>query len=113
KDKSKVAEELWEKLEENTENILKEHAPEVHAVAKALLEKGDLTGRQCIEIIRAAAGEVAPLDSEKMLKALVEETIISRNGKNGHENGKSEKSKTKSKSKAKEKETIEAELDWE
>jgi cell division protease FtsH len=81
KDKSKVVEGLWEKLEETTEDILSGHAPEVHAVALALLEKGDLTGRECIAIIRSAATNEQVLDSEHLLKALVEETIVSRNGK--------------------------------
>lgn len=95
KDKSKVAEELWEKLEETTENILNGHAPEVHAVALALLEKGDMTGRECIAVIRSAVTSEQVLDSEHMLKALVEETIVSRNGKSA------DKMKAKRKSKAK------------
>jgi hypothetical protein len=95
KDKSKVAEELWEKLEDNTEKILLEHAPEVHAVAQALLERGDMTGRECIAVIRSAATSDQMLDSEHLLKTLVEETIVSRNGKS------EEKVKAKPKSKAK------------
>ena len=93
--RNEVVERFWAKLEEQTEQILAKHASEVHAVAQALLERNDLTGKQCIEVIRAAAGEDEPLDSESLLKALVEETIVS--GKNG--NGKSEK-KAKPKRKA-------------
>jgi cell division protease FtsH len=92
-----VVEKFWTKLEDQTEQILAKHAPEVHAVAQALLDRNDLTGKQCIQVIRAAAGESEPLDSESLLKALVEETIV--NGKNGNENGKSEK-KAKPKRKA-------------
>src|SRR6266542_2182578 len=50
-----VIEVFWGKLEEQTEQVLAKHAVEVHAVAQALLERNDLTGKQCIEVIRAAA----------------------------------------------------------
>jgi cell division protease FtsH len=88
-----VIEFFWRKLEEQTEEILAKHAAEVHAVAQALLERNDLTGKQCIEVIRAASTSDQPDDSEALLKALVEETMV--NGKNG----KSEK-KAKPKRKA-------------
>lgn len=58
----------------------------MHAVAQALLERNDLTGKECIEVIRTAASSDEVDDSEFLLKALVEETIV--NAKNG--NGKSE-----------------------
>ena len=80
-----------------TEQILVKHSAEVHAVAQALLERNDLTGKECIEVIRTAASTDEVDDSEMLLKALVEETIV--NNKNG--NGKSaEKPKAKSKRKA-------------
>src|SRR6266540_602118 len=44
-----VIEVFWGKLEEQTEQVLAKHAVEVHAVAQALLERNDLTGKQCIE----------------------------------------------------------------
>ena len=75
-DKSKDVEKLWRKLEDQTAKILSEHSPEVHAVAQALLERNDLTGRQCIEIIQAAANGTESVDSEHLLKSLVEETIV-------------------------------------
>jgi cell division protease FtsH len=91
-DKEKVGliEKFWVKLEEQTEKILFAHSPEVHAVAQALLDKNDLTGRECIEIIKAAAASSEPINSELLLKDLVEDTIIS--GKNGKfsKNGKDE-----------------------
>jgi cell division protease FtsH len=87
KDRTEVVEKFWRKLEEQTEQILVKHAAEVHAVAQALLDRNDLTGRECIEVIRAAAVESEPVDSEALLKSLVEETIV--HSKNG--NGKSEK----------------------
>jgi len=82
-EKVKIIESFWNKLEEQTEKVLFEHSTEVHAVAKALLERNDLTGRQCIEIIKSAVGEVGTPtpNSENLLKSLVEETIVSRNGK--------------------------------
>ena len=92
KEKTEIVEKFWRKLEEQTEQILAKHAPEVHAVAQALLERNDLTGKQCIEIIRTAATSTEAVDSEFLLKSLVEETIV--NGKNG-------KSETKPKSKRK------------
>jgi cell division protease FtsH len=95
KEKTELVEKFWKKLEEQTEQILAKHAPEVHAVAQALLDRNDLTGKQCIEVIRAAAVHEEAFDSELLLKSLVDETIV--NGKNG--NGSSEK-KSKPKRKA-------------
>lgn len=97
-----VIEIFWGKLEEQTEQILAKHATEVHAVAQALLERNDLTGKECIQVIRTAASTDEVDDSELLLKALVEETMVS--SKNGY--GKSQekakaKPKTKSKAKAK------------
>jgi cell division protease FtsH len=92
KEKTDVVEKFWTKLEEQTELILSKHSAEVHAVAKSLLENNDLTGKECIEVIRAAANGAEADDSGPLLKALVEETIVSGNGRNGkHKNGKSPK----------------------
>jgi cell division protease FtsH len=100
KDKTEVVEKFWHRLEKQTENILLAHAAEVHAVAQALLDRNDLTGKQCIEIIRAAAVSSEAVDSELLLKSLVEETII--DGKNGKEGKTGErKAKPKRKSTAK------------
>jgi cell division protease FtsH len=76
KEKTEVVEKFWRKLEAQTSQILSTHAPEVHAVAQALLDRNDLTGKQCIEIIRSAADGNESMDSEKLLKSLVEETIV-------------------------------------
>jgi len=94
KDKTDVVEKFWRKLEEQTEKILSKHSAEVHAVAKALLEKNDLTGKACIEVIRSAANGAEADDSGPLLKALVEETIVTGNGKDA-KNGKSGKSPRK------------------
>lgn len=77
-----VIEVFWNKMEKQTSKLLTRHAAEVHAVAKALLERNDLNGKECVEIIRSAANGVEPLNSENLLKELVEETIVngSRNG---------------------------------
>jgi len=94
KEKTEVVEKFWRKLEEQTERILIEHSAEVHAVAQALLDRNDLTGKQCIEIIRTAAANSTPVDSELLLRSLVEETIVT--GKNGKAE-KEKKPKTKRK----------------
>ena len=93
KDRTEVVEKFWRKLEEQTEQILMKHAPEVHAVAQALLDRNDLTGKECIQVIRAAAANSEPVDSESLLKTIVEETMVRG------ENGKSAK-KSKPKRKA-------------
>jgi cell division protease FtsH len=99
KEKTEVVEKFWRKLEEQTEQILAKHAPEVHAVAQALLDRNDLTGKQCIEVIRTAATNGEGLDSEVLLKSLVEETIV--NGSNGKLSEGKPKAKRKTKPKAK------------
>ena len=100
KDKTEVVEKFWRKLEEQTEQILTKHSSEVHAVAQALLERNDMTGKQCIEVICAAATSSEAVDSEFLLKALVDETIV--NGNNGNSENKSKpKPKRKTASKAK------------
>ena len=93
KDKTELVEDFWLRLEKQTEEILSKHEPEVHAVANALLEKSDLTGIQCIEIIRSAAVDKKTVDSERLLKALVVETMVNGNSQ--------KKPKTKAKQKAK------------
>ncbi len=100
KEKSDTIDAFWRKLEDKTAQLLLEHSAEVHAVARALLEKGDMTGRECIEIIRSAATHTSAVDSELMLKSLVEETIINGgNGVNGKKAAAKPKTKTKSKTK--------------
>ena len=101
--KTESVEKFWRRLEEETEKVLLTHGSEVHAVARALLERNDLTGRECIQVIKeaaAGAGTESP-DSEKLLKLLVEETIVSANGKD-EKHAKASKKKAKSKSKAEE-----------
>ena len=80
KEKADIVDSFWRKLEDKTAQILIEHSAEVHAVAKVLLEKGDITGKECIEIIQAAAPSANLLDSDRLLKDLVEETIVNPNG---------------------------------
>jgi cell division protease FtsH len=108
--KTEAVEKLWMRLEEETEKVLLTHAAEVHAVAQALLERNDMTGRQCIEVIKNAAASAGMdgTDSEKLLKSLVEETIVSANGKS-EKGAKASRKKSKSKTKTKEEEEWEAE----
>jgi len=76
KDKTDIVEKFWRKLEEQTEQVLVAHSAEVHAVAQALLDRDDLTGKQCIEIIRNASSNTETIDSELLLKTVVDETIV-------------------------------------
>jgi hypothetical protein len=102
KEKTEIVEKFWRKLEDQTEQILLKHAAEVHAVAQALLDRNDLTGKQCIEVIRAAATEGETLDSELLLKTLVDETMV--NGKladNKEDKPKVKRKSTKPRAKAK------------
>jgi hypothetical protein len=105
KDKTDIVEKFWRKLEEQTEQVLVAHSAEVHAVAQALLDRDDLTGKQCIEIIRNAATNAEVLDSELLLKSLVEETIVNGNGNGRNKQEElpapSKKAKPKAKARAK------------
>ena len=104
--RNKIIEKFWKKLEDKTAEILTAHSAEVHAVAKALLERGDMPGRDCVAIIQAAAEEGnGEVDSEGLLKLLVEETIFTMENAvdaevshNGNSNGQAKpKSRTKTK----------------
>jgi cell division protease FtsH len=76
RDRDQLVERFWQKLEDQTSKVLTKHSAEVHAVAQALLERNDLTGKQCIEILRrASSSKASPAYGERLLKALVEETI--------------------------------------
>ena len=102
KEKTELVEKFWRKLEEQTAQVLETHSAEVHAVAQALLDRNDLTGKQCIQIIRAAATGDQQMDSELLLRSLVEETIVngSSNG-NGHKAEEAVEEETKAKPKKK------------
>lgn len=72
--RGKIVEKFWQQLEDQTEQLLRAHTVEVEAVAQALLDRGDLTGRECVEIIRKASGAEDPAkqpDPEKILTSLV------------------------------------------
>ena len=96
-----VIEVFWQKLEEQTEQILTKHAAEVHAVAQALLERNDLTGKECIQVIRTAAFSDQADDSEFLLKALVEETMVKAKNGNGSKSEKEAAGEPKKEAKAK------------
>jgi cell division protease FtsH len=82
--RASLVEKFWQQLEEQTEYILKVHTPEVHAVADSLLKKGDLTGKECIEIIRAAAAPVnREAEGARVLEPLLTGTIAETQGNNG------------------------------
>jgi cell division protease FtsH len=46
---------FWEQAEEQLERLLRQHSAEVEAVTKALLARGDLNGKECLEIMAQAA----------------------------------------------------------
>jgi hypothetical protein len=46
---------FWEQAEEQVERLLRKHAAEVEAVTQALLARGDLNGKECLEIMAQAA----------------------------------------------------------
>jgi cell division protease FtsH len=82
--RASLVEKFWQQLEEQTEYILKVHTPEVHAVADSLLKKGDLTGKECIEIIRAAAAPVnREAEGARVLEPLLTGTMAETQGNNG------------------------------
>ncbi|MCS6963565.1 AAA family ATPase [Thermoflexus sp.] len=57
-----IIERFWMDCEEKVEQLLREHAAEVEAVAQALLERHDLSGNEVIAIIESArAGRSIPL----------------------------------------------------
>ena len=58
--RNSILESFWKQAEESTEQLLRQHAAEVEAVACALLERGDLSGKECVEIIARTAN---PADS--------------------------------------------------
>jgi len=101
--RNKVIEKFWKKLEEKTAEILAAHSAEVHAVANALLERRDMPGRDCVAIIQGAANGNGVVDSENILKLLVEETIFIMNDADEHEVSSNGDSNGQAKSRAKSK----------
>ncbi len=68
-----MVEKFWQQLEDQTEQILRTRSAEVHAVAEALLKKGDLTGKECVEIIRSNSKENASKNAaQDLIGSLVE-----------------------------------------
>jgi cell division protease FtsH len=47
----------WNELEKKTHQLLEAHKIEVETLTRALLDKGDLTGAECVEIIKEASNE--------------------------------------------------------
>ena len=56
-DRDRMLEKYWKSLETQVEQILRDHAAEVHALVNALLELDDLSGKEAVEIIEAARAE--------------------------------------------------------
>ncbi len=51
----KKIEHFWEQAEEQVERLLRQHSAEVEAVTQALLARGDLNGKECLEVMALAA----------------------------------------------------------
>ncbi len=56
-DRDRIVEHYWKTLEAQVEQLLHEHAAEVHAVANALLERSDLSNIEFLEIIKKVRAE--------------------------------------------------------
>ncbi len=74
--RTEAVERVWKELEEQTERILRNHEPEVRAVAEELLELNDMNGTTCVGIIRRAASHATPDDisvySRQLIDSLME-----------------------------------------
>jgi cell division protease FtsH len=79
--RAKIVEKFWQQLEDQTETLLRAHLPEVEAVAQALLLKGDMTGKECVDIIRAAANPVVSREAEgaRILEPLMPGAVSQEN----------------------------------
>jgi hypothetical protein len=107
-DKDRV-EQYWKNLEAQVEQLLREHANEVHAVVNALLERSDLNSKELVEIVEntrkasIARGEHVPEGLPSMVAQLLPHhqvmtpsavpalnaPIIAKANGNGHEKVKS------------------------
>ncbi|MBI5054264.1 MAG: AAA family ATPase [Chloroflexi bacterium] len=107
-DKDRV-EQYWKNLEAQVEQLLREHANEVHAVVNALLERSDLNSKELVEIVEStrkasnARGEHIPEGLPSMVAQLLPHhqvmtpsgvpaltaPIIAKANGNGHEKVKS------------------------
>jgi cell division protease FtsH len=73
------AERYWKMLESQVEQLLRDHAAEVHALATALLERSDLNGKEAAEIMETARieavarGEQVPEGLPPMIMQLLPE----------------------------------------
>ena len=77
---------FWKQAEDKTTSLLSEHWAEVEAVAKALLERDDLTGKEIITIIQDVTGvdvregEDDPVEELVAEGGAAEAVVISDNG---------------------------------
>ncbi len=91
---------FWKQAEEKTENLLNEHWVEVEAVAQALLEHDDLSGKEIIQIIQEVTGVDVREGEDESIEELVaegsavESSVISDNGENPTEKKRAKKPKS-------------------
>jgi hypothetical protein len=78
-EKDRIVEQYWKTLESQVEKLLGDHAAEVHALANALMERSDLSGKEALEIIELtraeaiARGESIPSALPEMVMKLLPE----------------------------------------
>lgn len=80
---------FWKKAESATEQMLKDHWEEVEAVAQALLDKGDLSGKEVVQIIQDVTGITTRPGEKDRIDDLIEKgnegITVSGNGKGSGE----------------------------
>jgi len=64
---------FWNKSEDSTERLLRDHWEELDAIAQALLEKGDLSGVEVVEIIQGITGIDIRAGDDEEVETLLEE----------------------------------------
>ncbi|HWT82478.1 MAG TPA: hypothetical protein VN648_27140, partial [Candidatus Methylomirabilis sp.] len=65
--KNSQVDRFWSQAEESVERLLIQHSHEVEAVTQALLDKGDLNGKDVLEIIARVSGSNGKVSPEELL----------------------------------------------
>ena len=65
--KNSQVDRFWTQAEESVERLLIQHMREVEAITQALLERGDLNGKECLEIIARVNGSNGKVSPEELL----------------------------------------------
>jgi cell division protease FtsH len=84
---------FWKQAEETTESLIREHWAEVEAIAQALLERDDLSGKEIIEIIQQVSGKQVREGEDEPVEELVAASHPVALSDNGDKQPKKEKKK--------------------